>query len=110
MPVLGNVVRKPLPAVGILQAVDASIDAGVSLCTIFCPEETEETTTMRGFPGGRKSSKAAQKVRVAALIGGRFAVLEPVEAAGPLLGLGRSVMRNPTVSSPRPPTGVQPRR
>ena len=59
---------------------------------------------MRGFPGGRKSSNAAQNVRMAAFVAAgspRLNRLNRLVHFSP----GRSVMRNPMVSSPRPPTG-----
>ena len=59
---------------------------------------------MRGFPGGRKSSKAAQKVRVAALIAAGSPYLNRLNRRVHFSS-GRSVMRKPMVSRLRSPTG-----
>ena len=68
------------------------------------PKETEETTTTRGFQAGRKSSNAAQKVRVAAFAAEGSPRLNRLNRRVHF-SPGRSVMRKPTVSSTRSPTG-----
>ena len=57
----------------------------MSCCTIFCPDETEETTTTRWFLGGEEVLDGRAEGAGGRLDSGSFAVLEPVEAAGPLL-------------------------